>query len=59
MMREVGMKEPTTMALRLLMLMNVQKRRLDEGKRQHQVHQDGDTEPHTHMVPLANVKMLP
>ena len=54
MVRKVGMKEPAAMALRLFMLMNVRKRRLDEGKRQHQVHQDGDTGPHTHILTLAN-----
>jgi len=54
MVRKVGMKEPAAMTLCLLMLMNVQKRRLDETKRQHQVHQYGDTGPHTHIVPLAN-----
>jgi hypothetical protein len=52
MMRKVGMKEPTRMSLRLLMLVNVQKRRLDEGKRHHKVHQDGDTVPHIPIVPF-------
>ena len=57
-MRKVGVKKTTAMPLRLLMLMNVQKRRLHKGKRQHHVHQNGDAEPHTHIVPLANRQML-
>jgi hypothetical protein len=52
MMWKVGMKEPTVMTLRLLVFMNVQKRRLHEGKRQHQIHQNGDTDPHTYIVPF-------
>ena len=50
MVRKVGMKEPARMALRFLVLMNVQKRRLHEGKRQDQIHQDGNARPHTHIV---------
>jgi hypothetical protein len=33
-----------------LVLMNVQKRRLQERKRQHQIHQDGNARPHTFIV---------
>jgi hypothetical protein len=51
-MRKVGMKEPTRMPLSILVLMNVQKRRLHEGKRQRQVHKDGDTGTHTLIVPF-------
>jgi hypothetical protein len=58
MMRKVGMKEPTAMALRLLVFMNMQKWRLYEGKRKHQVHEDGDTEPHTHIVPFLGSESL-
>jgi hypothetical protein len=61
-MRKVGVKEPIAMALRLLMGVNVEKRRLHESKRQHQVHQDGDTEPRTHIVPFRDwsyLKQLP
>ncbi len=49
-MREVQMKEPARMALCILVLMNVHKRRLHEAKRQHQIHQDGDTGPHINIV---------
>lgn len=51
MMRKVGMKEPARMALRILMLMNVHKRRLHKRKRQHQVHQYGK-QPHLEIVPF-------
>jgi hypothetical protein len=39
-------------------LMNVQKRCLDECKRQHQVHQDGDTELHTDIVAFGDWSYL-
>ena len=46
MMRKVSVKKPVRMVLCTLMLMNVQKRRLNDQKRQHQVHQDGDATLH-------------
>jgi hypothetical protein len=35
------------------MLMNVQKRCLQEGKHQHQAHRDGNEEPHSQIVTLG------
>jgi hypothetical protein len=57
-MRKVCVQESVRMVLRALMLMNVQKRRLQERKRQHQVHQDGNARSHTHIVPLAHSNQL-
>lgn len=51
MVRKVSVKEPMRVVLGTLVLMNVQKRRLQERKRQHQVHQDGNARTHTHIVP--------
>jgi hypothetical protein len=50
-MRKVSMEEPVRVVLSTLVLMNVQKRRLQEHKRQH--HQDGDARPYTHIVAPA------
>jgi hypothetical protein len=47
MVRKVSMEEPVRVIRGTLVLMNVQKRRLQERKRQHQVHQYGNNGPHT------------
>ena len=57
-MRKVCVEESVRMVLRALVLMNVQKRRLQERKRENEVHQYGDARPHTHIVPLANRRIL-
>ena len=57
-MREVGVEETVRMVLRALVLMNVQKRRLQERKREHEVHQHGNARLHTHIVPLAGRGIL-
>jgi len=58
MMRKVSVKEPVRVVLSTLVPMNVQKRRLQERKRQHQVHQDGNARSHTHIVPPAHSDQL-
>ena len=44
----MSVKESVRMILCALMLMNVQKRRLQKHKRQDEVHHDGSAQPHTH-----------
>jgi hypothetical protein len=51
MVRKVSMKEAAPMALRLLVLVNMQKRCLQESKHERQVHQDGNRTPHILIVP--------
>ena len=48
---EVGVKESAVVVLCDLILMDVQKRRFQEGERQGEVHQDGSPTPHTDIVP--------
>jgi hypothetical protein len=52
MMRKMDVKETVRMVFRTLMLMNVQKRRLQKRKRQHEGHQVGDARQHTLIVPF-------
>ncbi|RZU43694.1 hypothetical protein BDD14_5391 [Edaphobacter modestus] len=58
MVRKMSVEERVRMVFRALMPMNVQKRRLQERKRQHQVHQDGNARPHTHIVTPAHSNQL-
>jgi len=51
MVRKVSVEQPVRMVRGTLVLMNMQKRRLQERKRQHQVHHDGNARPHTYIVP--------
>jgi hypothetical protein len=50
-MRKVSVDEAVRMLLRALVLMNVLKRRLQERKRQHEVHQDRNASSHRHILP--------
>jgi hypothetical protein len=50
MVKKVSVEKPVQVILGALMLMNVQKWRLQERKRQHQVHQHGNARSHTHIV---------
>jgi hypothetical protein len=52
MMGKVSMKEPVRMMLRTLVLMNVQKGRLEKRQSQQEVHQYGNATPHTNIVPF-------
>jgi len=56
MMWKVSEKESVRMVFRALMRMNVQKRGLHKCKRQHEVHQDGNAGPHTHIVPPPSLR---
>ncbi len=52
MVRKVSVEELVRVVLGALVLMNMQKRRLQERKRQHQVHQHGNARSHPHIVPF-------
>lgn len=47
---EVGVKESAVVVLCDLILMDVRKRRFQEGERQGEIHQDGSPTPHTEIV---------
>lgn len=49
-MGKVSMKERVRMVPGTLVLMNVQKRRLQKRQRQHEIHHYGNQTPHTDIV---------
>ncbi len=57
-MRKMRVKEAVRMMLRAFMLMNVLKGRLEERKRQHEVHQYGNARSHNPYRTLSTTGLV-